>query len=295
MAGFKMHMTVSTIAGTAYGGVAYAVYGLPLPACALAGGLCSVAGMIPDIDSGPGRPLHESLSFAAAVVSTMLVDRFQALGWAMESIILAAGGVYLLIRFGLARLLQYLTVHRGMFHSLPAAAIAGEVAFLLASGDLQLRIYKAAAVVVGFLTHLILDEIYSVQVVRGKTKLKKSFGTAVKLFGHNFLSNAFTYAALACLTFLAVQEPGWMNRFYHQRLEQTADRWAEKVQDFSSETLARIQGTRQGPESPDPGSAGPDAAPVVSTKPRRLQFVEDPTGEDSRQWEVGSREVGSRQ
>jgi membrane-bound metal-dependent hydrolase YbcI (DUF457 family) len=295
MAGFRMHMTVSTVAGTAYGGVAYAVYGLPLPACVLAGGLCSVSGMIPDIDSGPGRPLHESLSFAAAVVSTMLVDRFQALGWAMESIILGAGGVYLLIRFALAKLLQHLTAHRGMFHSLPAAAIAGEVAFLLTSGDLRLRIYKAAAVVIGYMTHLVLDEIYSVEVVRGKTKLKRSFGTAVKLFGHNFLANAFTYAALAGLTFLTTQEPGWMSNVYHQQLQQTAQRWAEQVQSYSSEALARISGPGQDPAAQGTPSLDRDAPTAIGVKPRRLQFIDDSTGEDSRQLEVGSRQQGSRQ
>jgi hypothetical protein len=195
----------------------------------------------------------------------------------MESIILAAGGVYLLIRFALAKLLKHLTVHRGMFHSLPAAAIAGELTFLLASGDLQLRIYKAAAVVLGYMTHLVLDEIYSVQVVRGKTKLKKSFGTAVKLFGHNFLANAFTYAALAGLTFLTTKEPGWMDNFYHQRLQQTAERWTEAIEDYSSEALARVPGLRQDSGSQEAGQSSPGDPPVRSANRRPLQPVDDPT------------------
>ena len=164
-----------------------------------------------------------------------------------------------------------------MFHSLPAAAIAGEVAFLLASGDLQLRIYKAGAVVIGYMTHLVLDEIYSVQVVRGKTKLKKSFGTAVKLFGHNFLSNAFTYACLACLTFLATKEPGWMDNFYHQRLQQTAERWAGAIEDYSSEALARVPGLRGDPGDGEAGDAGRGDPPVKITNRPRLRLVEDPT------------------
>src|SRR3972149_8439653 len=82
MAGFKTHMTISSLAGIAYGGAAYGLYQVPAPTCALAGGLCAVSGMLPDIDSGPGKPLRESLSFAAGGGCTMLVERFETFGWA---------------------------------------------------------------------------------------------------------------------------------------------------------------------------------------------------------------------
>jgi hypothetical protein len=278
MAGFKSHMTISTLAGVAYGGVAYTMYQAPGPACVLAGGLCSVSGMLPDIDSGPGKPLRESLSFAAAVVSTMLVERFQTFGWATESIVLAAAGVYLLIRFGLSALLKRFTVHRGMFHSLPAAAIAGEIAFLLASGDLRLRIYKAGAVAVGYLSHLLLDELYSVDYVRGRMKLKRSFGTGVKLFGKNLLANGFTYACLACLTFLATKEPGWMEGFYHQRLQQTAERLGEAIEDYSAQALARVPSFQREPGANDPRASGPADQPGPNTIRPPLRPVDDASG-----------------
>ena len=125
MAGFKTHITTSTILGIGYGAGAYALYHFPISTCVLAGGCCSVSGMLPDIDSDSGRPLRESMSFGAAVVPMMMVDRFKAMGMNLESIILAGGAIYLLIRFGLAAILKHFTVHRGMFHSLPACAIFG--------------------------------------------------------------------------------------------------------------------------------------------------------------------------
>jgi len=210
MAGFKTHLTVSTLAGIGYGAVAYWLVHAPAETCIFAAGLCSVSGMLPDIDSDPGRPLKESLCFAAAVVSTMLVDRFQQLSVSMETIVLASAAVYLLIRFGASALLQRFTAHRGMFHSLPAAVLFGEAAFLLMSGDVSLRWYKAGAVTLGYLSHLILDEMYSVQYVRGRMALKRSFGTALKLFGQKWLPNLAVYAGVGLLTFLAFKEPDWM-------------------------------------------------------------------------------------
>ncbi len=131
MAGFKTHITVSTSLGVAYGTTAALAYDVPWPACLLAGGLCSVSGMLPDLDSGPGVPLRESVAFAAAVVPMLMVDRLEQLGLAPESIVLVGGLIYLLIRFGAGKLLTRFTVHRGMFHSLPALAIVGEFAYLI--------------------------------------------------------------------------------------------------------------------------------------------------------------------
>ena len=135
MPGFKTHITASSLLGAGYGGAAYFVYGIPWPACVLAGGLCGVSGMLPDMDSDSGRPLHESMAFAAAVVPMMLLHRLQHWGLSHEMIILAAAAIYLLIRFGVTALLKRYTVHRGMFHSLPAAVVFGEIAYLLGSGD----------------------------------------------------------------------------------------------------------------------------------------------------------------
>jgi len=208
MAGFKTHITVSSLLGIGYGGAAYFTYGVPWPTCVLAGGLCSVSGMLPDLDSDSGTPLRESMAFAAAVVPMMLLHRFQRMGMSHESMILAAAAIYLLVRFGAATLLKHCTVHRGMFHSLPAAAIFGEIAFLLASGDdLRLRGYNAGAVVLGYLSHLVLDEMYSFGWRHGLPRLKHSFGTALKLFGQSGWVNLLAYAQLAVLTVVILFEP----------------------------------------------------------------------------------------
>ena len=233
MADFRTHLTFSTLMGAGYGTAAHMLYDVPLSTGLLAGGLCSVSGMLPDVDSGSGRPLRESMSFAAAVVAMMMVERFRSLGMSPESIVLIGAGVYLLIRFGIGKLLQRYTVHRGMFHSLPAAVIAGEFAFLVASGeDVRIRCYKAGAVVVGYLSHLLLDELYSIEWHRGRLRLKSSFGSALKLFGDKWWPNISTLLKLAVLTFLVLKEPGWMQQHYRQRIEgplQTATRAVEQA------------------------------------------------------------------
>ena len=221
MPGFKTHITFSSILGAGYGTAAYFLYDVPIPSCILAAGLCGVSGMLPDLDSGPGRPLHESMAFAAAVVPVMLIHHLQRMDLSHEMIIIICAGLYLLIRFGGVMLLKHFTEHRGMFHSLPAAAIFGEIAYLLASGDDMLRLYKAGAVVLGYMSHLILDEIWSIEWAHG-LHFKSSFGTALKLFGHNWGANLSTYAKLSVLTMLIFFQPAWMQQYFQQTANSAA-------------------------------------------------------------------------
>jgi membrane-bound metal-dependent hydrolase YbcI (DUF457 family) len=214
MAGFRTHITASTALGVGYAAGAHYFFGVPPETCVLAGGLCSVSGMLPDLDSDSGVPLRESVAFAAAAVPVMMIRRFERLGMPLETMILAGMGIYLVLRFGLATLLKKYTVHRGMFHSLPAALIAAEVAFLIFDrDDLWLRYYVAGAVLLGFLSHLVLDEIWSIGFRRGLPRLKKSFGTAMKIWGDSLWANVSTYAKVILLTYLVAKDPQWMAQF----------------------------------------------------------------------------------
>jgi len=223
--GFRVHITGSTIAGAAYGGAAWYAGGLPPMTCVLGGGLCAVAGMMPDLDSGPGVPLRESVAFAAAVVPIMMIHRFQQMGLPGEAIILAGAAIYLGIRFGLSWLLKHHSHHRGMFHSLPAAAIAGQVTFLAFAAEEPLRRYfVSSAVVLGFLTHLVLDEIWSVKMGWFGPKVKKSFGTALKFHGPDLWPNLITYVLTLILGTLAAGDAAWTEKAAHvrQQIEQAA-------------------------------------------------------------------------
>jgi len=237
MAGFKTHITTSSVLGVGYG-IAGAIWfrettgEIPVASCLLATGLCGVSGMLPDLDSDSGIPLRETVAFGAAVVPMLMMDRFQHLGMSHESMVLAGGLLYLTVRFGIAKLLKKFTVHRGMFHSVPALLIAGLLAFLVCGCDnLIVRYYRAGAVMVGFGSHLLLDELYSLEWYRGRFRLKKSFGTAVKLWGDGWLANVGTYAQLAILAMLAFGDPIWMEQMHDHHSHETLQAHHEHEED----------------------------------------------------------------
>lgn len=208
MAGFHTHITVSTAVGVGYAILGESVFHLPLSTCAIGGGLCAISGIMPDLDSDHAVPARETLSFLAAVAPMLLFYRFHYEGLATEHMLLFGAPLYLLIRFGFGQMLRA-SVHRGMFHSIPAAVIAGLIAYVLCDTGVSIgRDFKAIGATIGYLTHLILDEIWAVEMVGGRVHFKKSFGTAMKLFGNSSPANASTWALLAGLSLFSVNDQG---------------------------------------------------------------------------------------
>ena len=225
MPDFRVHMTGSTLVGAGYAAAAWGMGAMPPMTCALAGGLCAVSGMLPDLDSGPSTTLKESVAFTAAVMPLLMLHRFQQWGLSMEAMILAGAAIYLAIRFGLTWILENHSVHRGMFHSLPAGLIAGLVAYLAFSAEVPLRRYViASAVVLGFITHLVLDEIWAVKNGWFGPKMKKGFGTALKFYGPEAWSNLLTYVLVVALGALAAGDAARNEgvQMMRQQMEQAA-------------------------------------------------------------------------
>src|SRR5688500_19239912 len=112
MAGFRTHITVSTLCGIGYGAAAVKPLGFPAETAFLAAGVTAVGGMLPDLDSDSGVPVREMSGLAAAVIPLLLVPRLSE-GMTQEGVLATLGLLYLLIRYGLGWVLRTVAVHRG--------------------------------------------------------------------------------------------------------------------------------------------------------------------------------------
>jgi len=207
VAGFRTHITVSSTIGVIYGGVAVQPLGFDTDAAILAAGLTGIGGMLPDLDSDSGVPVREMFGLAAAVLPLILLPRLVHAGMTREAILASMLFGYIIVRYFVSRLFKKLSVHRGMYHSIPAMLIAGLVVYLAYhSPDRSVRILMAVGVMIGFASHLILDEIYSVDLRGVKIVLKSSAGSAVKLSSSSLIATASCYAILGGLGYLAYKD-----------------------------------------------------------------------------------------
>lgn len=212
MADFRTHVTVSGVLGAGYALLATSSGHTGVQAV-LAGLLTGCAGMLPDLDSDTGKPLREVFGLTAALAPILMRERLLRFGGNAESALLLGILVYVTIRYGASTILGLLTVHRGMFHSLPAAAIAGELTFLgYESPVIGVRLLMSGGVILGFLSHLILDEVYSVQWNGLKVRLKSSAGSAMKFFGSEFIPNVVCWGMLGALSWISLQQSQLIER-----------------------------------------------------------------------------------
>src|SRR5882724_4814987 len=129
MASFRGHLAFSASLGAVYGGLLGWQLGVDWATSALAAGLTCVGGMMPDLDSDSGIPVREMFSLAGVFVPLLVLRRLVQLDLQPEQILVVLGGLFIVIRYGASRVFKRITVHRGMFHSIPALLISGLVTF----------------------------------------------------------------------------------------------------------------------------------------------------------------------
>jgi membrane-bound metal-dependent hydrolase YbcI (DUF457 family) len=203
MASYQGHLSVSIVLGTCYGGLGVSGMGMDWGEAFLGMGLTSLGGLLPDLDSDSGVPVRELFGLAAAAAPFLLFSRVRA-AFTLEQTIVLLAGVYLLIRYGVSEVFKRATVHRGMFHSIPGMLVAGLLVFLsYDSPSRPLRCYLAVGVMLGFLSHLILDELCSVDFMGARLHISKSAGSALKFYSPSWAATVACYMFLSGLLFVA--------------------------------------------------------------------------------------------
>jgi hypothetical protein len=207
MAKFTTHILVGTVVSGTLATLTLAANVIApqnLVAVTLAGCLGSV---LPDIDLKDSRPSRALFAGLAIFFSFAILFHFADRLSIVEMWILWLGTL-LLVRFGLHTVFHKFCVHRGIWHSLAAALVcsfATAIIFYYAFGRPDGVAWLAGGFMfIGYLTHLVLDEIYSVDVIGNH--IKKSFGTAVKLVDFRYPA-ASAGMVIACVLLILLLPP----------------------------------------------------------------------------------------
>lgn len=198
MADFRTHLGVAASLGAVVAHVGWqaGLWGLAegLPILALV----TFGGILPDIDADRSKAIRlifNLLAIPAVVAGALWLQRRLEPG----PLMVACGGIYLGVRYLGGALFCRFTVHRGIWHSLLAGALCGLITTALGhrlfSLSDQLAWSYGAALAVGFVIHLSLDELYSVDLTGAR--LKRSFGTALKPFDWRQPGNSLAMLVVA--------------------------------------------------------------------------------------------------
>lgn len=161
----------------------------------------TAGGLMPDVDSESSVPIRIAYRVLSSMVALLTVlnfaDRFSLLELTLLGLV-----SYGFVRYVCFSLFSRFTVHRGIVHSLPSAAGFGLITVIVAerffaAGPLHAWLL-GAFMTFGFLIHLALDEVYSIDLL-GR-RIKRSFGTALKVADFdNPIGSALLYGAVVVL------------------------------------------------------------------------------------------------
>ena len=160
-----------------------------------------IGSFLPDLDMDGGVPFQILFGLLGAGMAGMVFfHSYQDGGRQLKDIILIPLVVFAAVRFGAGYVFKKFTNHRGIFHSVPAAVLFGLLAiwFLHFFSILFGReLIIGSAVAIGYLGHLVLDELYSAVNLHGHSILpKKSLGSALKFASSSKITTVFFYSLL---------------------------------------------------------------------------------------------------
>ena len=216
MANFNTHITVAA-AGAGLLSVLCLQVGLATPKDALVLAVMgTIGGILPDIDlehAYPSRIMFSLFGIIAAFLAIFSSEKNLSIVelWGVGL------ATYAVIRYPVWTLFYKYTSHRGSIHSIAAALFFSFLTtsfsyYILGKSAFMAWLY-ALIVFLGFVLHLTLDELYSVDFT--DRRIKRSFGTALKLLDTRKPEKATLLVSLVIVAwvFAPSSKPFWDTLF----------------------------------------------------------------------------------
>jgi hypothetical protein len=142
-----------------------------------------LGGISPDLDSDTSKPIRSVFRIFSITLPLVLLLSISA-DLSIVQILLIWGLSGLILKIVFFKIFLSLTQHRGIFHTVPMGILFGELVVLVCVSffhtSIEIAFIYGFFISLGFVVHLLLDELYSVNVLG--VRMKKSFGTALKFY-----------------------------------------------------------------------------------------------------------------
>ena len=196
MANFNVHLNIAAAASGIFAATLASFHMIDIKTsfyCFFAG---IIGGILPDIDHDNSVPVRIIQFIISNLVAFLVVYNYLGKLKLLEVVTLWIG-IYILFEI-IFFFFKKFTTHRGIIHSIPMGMLFGLITVLFLNNILHLNIivsyYIGIFIFIGYLTHLLLDEIYSVDL--SGNKIKKSFGSALKVSSKDTKINLLVYSLI---------------------------------------------------------------------------------------------------
>ena len=208
MANFNLHLNCAAVITGITSGFCYYV-GLVTHYDALLLWLVGViGGLLPDVDSKNSFSLKIVFNLLVILLGVFMFVEHKS-NLMLYQVLIIIGIIYGILRWMALPLFCKYTKHRGNWHSLLACTFAASLLCSLSWNvfDFSIRMSWLIGIFLflGFLVHLILDEIYAIDFIN--FRLKSSFGTALKICSFKYFNTSLSIFVMQLL--LTPKMPPW--------------------------------------------------------------------------------------
>jgi len=203
MASFEQHLNVAVVSTGLFIVPLNLVGAFDTKSSIIALFLGLLGGIFPDLDSDTSKPINIFFKILS-IFFPLLILIFLGIKMPLLYILVVWLASTLLFHFGIFKFFILVTKHRGIFHSVPMALFIGLILIYFFSKVVHfsevVSLLFGMFFIFGFLIHLILDEIFSINALG--FEIKKSFGSAFKFYDkNNKLATILLYVAIVILIF----------------------------------------------------------------------------------------------
>lgn len=228
MANFNTHVTVTAVATGAAAIALQALGFLDMKGMIVCWMLGILGGILPDIDSDDKKALGLIFNIITGclwiILTVALIKRISLLEFAIIFILATA-----LVRGGLYELMRRTTSHRGIFHSVVAGLaftfLAAAVAGRLVDGFVAW--VMASFLLFGYLLHLLLDEIYRVNLVGDE--LEKPLFSSFKVISLGHKAGAAGLVLVTAILWLFTPRHQPLVEKYNQQSASNTSEYSSKL------------------------------------------------------------------
>ena len=208
MANFNTHLSIAITASMGASLVAVNVHLITTADMPWLIFLGTLGGLLPDIDASNSRPVKLLFNVLALMGVAGALQVFKN-DYEPYRLLLIVAGTYLFIRYIVFALFNRLTVHRGVFHSVLAAVFFALLMTCISYHFLHWSVLHAwlngLFIAVGFIVHLLLDELFSVDL--SNARMKNSFGTALKLYSYSNINASLLMTIFTLMLYWIAPSP----------------------------------------------------------------------------------------
>ena len=196
MANFSTHLNVAAFGGAVLSSLFAINFHFDNKTAFVCFSATVIGGILPDIDHDKSTPLKIMHFIFSNLIAFLIIYKYidklkiieMVIVWIMANI--AVGIMFYVFK--------KTTRHRGMIHSIPSAFLfwflTSFILYKILNFDIQKSYLIGMFLFIGYIIHLVLDEIYSVDITG--QRVKKSFGSALKICSRDKKINLLVYSLL---------------------------------------------------------------------------------------------------